>query len=141
MSGKKKIAYPIDLEFCVGEPIYFNNAQDKYVIHKELIDKLLGALKGTFHVGYVKRERNFVHGINAHSLNEAIREKLKTIDEIQGETDVVFGSLTFLYMIRRAIFIISGIIALEKQAQLEMGNLLWTSISEMIRQKKNGLHL
>lgn len=92
MSGKKKIVYPIDLEFNIGAPLFFNNAKDKYIIHKELIDKLLGALKGSFRVGYVKRDRNFVHGINAHSLNEAIREKLKDIDEIQGETDVVFGS-------------------------------------------------
>ena len=52
MSGKKKIAYPIELPFTIQEPILLNNAIDKYQLHKELIDQLLNALKGSFHVGY-----------------------------------------------------------------------------------------
>lgn len=49
MSGKKKIAYPIELPFTIQEPILLNNAIDKYQLHKELIDQLLNALKGSFH--------------------------------------------------------------------------------------------
>ena len=30
MSGKKKIAYPIELPFTIQEPILLNNAIDKY---------------------------------------------------------------------------------------------------------------
>ena len=44
MSGKKKIAYPIELPFTIQEPILLNNAIDKYQLHKELIDQLLNAL-------------------------------------------------------------------------------------------------
>ena len=94
MSGKKKIAYPIELPFTIQEPILLNNAIDKYQLHKELIDQLLNALKGSFHVGYVRRQKKYIHGISANSLNEAIREKLKGIPGIEGETNVVFG--TFL---------------------------------------------
>lgn len=92
MSGKRKIAYPIELKFTVGEPRYFNSAEDKYELHKEIVDKIINSLRGDFRVGYVKRDRNFSHGINAHSLNEAIRDKLQGVPEIEGETNVVFGS-------------------------------------------------
>lgn len=92
MSGKKKISYPIDLEFKVGKPIFFGGAEDKYTIHKREIDKIIELMNGIFRVGYVKRDRNYCHGINAHSLNEAVRERLKQVDGIEGETDVVFGS-------------------------------------------------
>ena len=84
MSGKKKIAYPIELPFTIQEPILLNNAIDKYQLHKELIDQLLNALKGSFHVGYVRRQKKYIHGISANSLNEAIREKLKGIPGIEG---------------------------------------------------------
>ena len=85
---------PIELPFTIQEPILLNNAIDKYQLHKELIDQLLNALKGSFHVGYVRRQKKYIHGISANSLNEAIREKLKGIPGIEGETNVVFG--TFL---------------------------------------------
>lgn len=92
MSGKRKIAYPIDLKFTVGEPQYYNSAEDKYKLHKDIIDKIIDSLKGEFHIGYVRRDKKFVHGINAHSLNEAIRDKLSALSDIEGETNVVFGS-------------------------------------------------
>lgn len=92
MSGKKKIAYPIELLFEVGKPEFFNEAQDKYILHKEQIDRVLDSLKGKIRVGYVKRDRKFIHGINANSLNEAIRNKIKMLPGIEGETNVVFGS-------------------------------------------------
>ena len=44
MSGKKKIAYPIELPFTIQEPILLNNAIDKYQLHKVLIDQLLNDL-------------------------------------------------------------------------------------------------
>ena len=42
MSGKKKIAYPIELPFTIQEPILLNNAIDKYQLHKELIQAVSG---------------------------------------------------------------------------------------------------
>ena len=92
MSGKKKISYPIDLPFKTCEPEFLDNARDKYLLHREEIDKIINALNGTFRVGYVKRDRVLSHGINAHSINETLREKLKSIDGIEGETNVVHGS-------------------------------------------------
>lgn len=92
MSGKKKISYPVDLPFKACEPKFLDNAKDKYLLHKEEIDKIINALNGTFRVGYVKRDRALSHGINAHSINETLREKLKTIDGIEGETNIVYGS-------------------------------------------------
>lgn len=44
--------------------------------------------------GRIKAMNESIHGISANSLNEAIREKLKGIPGIEGETNVVFG--TFL---------------------------------------------
>lgn len=92
MAGKRKIAYPIDLPFKTCEPVFLDNAQDKYLLNKEKVDKLIDVFNGTFRVGYVKRDRKLTHGINAHSINEILREKLKSIDGIEGETNVVFGS-------------------------------------------------
>ena len=56
MSGKKKIAYPIELPFTIQEPILLNNAIDKYQLHKELIDQLLNALKGSFRICKTSKE-------------------------------------------------------------------------------------
>jgi len=92
MSGQKKIVYPITFNFTVGNPVFFNNAEDKYELHKDVIDDIIKALDGEFTVGYLTRKKKFIHGINAQSLNEAIRKKLELIPGIQGETDVVFGS-------------------------------------------------
>ncbi len=92
MSGKKKIAYPMKINIKTEEPVFYNSANDKYLLHKELIDSVLNGLNGTYQVGYVKRDRPFRHGINANSLNEALRNKLAEIPGIGGETDVVFGS-------------------------------------------------
>ena len=92
MAGKKAIAYPIKLKFVTRMPYFFNGAKDKYDLHKDEIDNILHLLEGEYQVGYVKRKRKFPHGINANSLNEAIREKLKLIPGIEGETNVVFGS-------------------------------------------------
>lgn len=88
------------------------------------MNQLLNALKGLFHVGYVRRQKKYIHGISANSLNEAIREKLKGIPGIEGETNVVFGTflppvkgkgeLIFLYIIKKPIFINCGIIVMGK---------------------------
>lgn len=91
MSGKRKIAYPIDLKFKVGKPKCWNEATYVYKDHRELIDSIIDSLSGEFHVGYVKRDKRLVHGINAYSLNEAIRSKLTKIEGIEDEVDIVSG--------------------------------------------------
>lgn len=68
MSGKKKIAYPIELPFTIQEPILLNNAIDKYQLHKELIDQLLNALKGSFHDFNVIKDK--ICAGKAHELSE-----------------------------------------------------------------------
>ena len=85
MAGKKTIAYPIELKFVTRTPYFFNGAKDKYDLHKDEIDNILHLLEGEYRVGYVKRKRKFPHGINANSLNEAIRAKLKLIPGIEGD--------------------------------------------------------
>ena len=92
MAGQKKIVYPIKLKFTIGSPVFFNSAEDKYTLHKEIVNTIIDSLKGEFNVGYLMRNKNFVHGINAQSINEALRDKLKSVSGIMGETNVVFGS-------------------------------------------------
>lgn len=74
--------------------IKFGNAEDIMKNHEPLISQIIENLTGSVQVGGTIRKNKGKKelGINADSINSAIRKKLKTVNGIHLETNVEYGS-------------------------------------------------
>lgn len=72
----------------------FGNAEDIIQNHMDIFSNIIDNLKGSIKAGGTtrKNKKKTTLGINADSINSAIRNKLKNISDINLETSVEYGS-------------------------------------------------